>query len=44
MKGSLVKFLKERGIRRIQGKKVELYNMYELVYYVDLVKKGETVK
>lgn len=44
MKSMLVKYLKENGVRRIQGKKVELYNMYELVYYVDLVKKGETVK
>lgn len=44
MKSTLVKFLKENGIRRIEGKKVELYSFYQLCYYVRLVENGEEVK
>ena len=44
MKSTLVNFLKENGIRRIQGKKVELYNFYELIYYVRLVENGIEIK
>ncbi len=44
MKSMLVKFLKENGVRKINGKKVELYNFYELSYYVTLVENGEKVK
>ena len=44
MKSRLVNFLKENGVRKINGKKVELYNFYELSYYVTLVKNGEKVK
>ena len=38
------KFLKENGVRKINGKKVELYNFYELNYYVSLVENGEKIK
>ncbi len=44
MKSTLVKFLKEKGVRRIQGKKVEAYNFYQLCYYVRLVENGEEIK
>lgn len=44
MKSMLVKFLKENGVRKINGKKVELYNFYELSYYVTLVESGEKIK
>jgi hypothetical protein len=44
MKSTLVNFLKENGIRRIQGKKVELYNFYELSYYARLVENGIEIK
>lgn len=44
MKSTLVKFLKENGIRGIEGKKVELYNFYELSYYVRLVENGIEIK
>ena len=44
MKSTLVNFLKENGIRRIQGKKVELYSFYELTYYVRLVENGIEIK
>lgn len=44
MKSILVKYLKENGVRKINGRKVELYNFYELSYYARLVENGETVK
>lgn len=44
MKSILVRFLKQNGVRKIQGKKVELYNFYELSYYAKLVENGEIVK
>ena len=44
MKSTLVNFLKENGIRRIEGKKVELYNFYELSYYARLVENGIEIK
>ena len=44
MKGQIVKFLKENGVRRINGRKVESYNFYKLCYYMKLVENGEVVK
>lgn len=44
MKSTLVNFLKENGIRRIEGKKVELYSFYQLCYYVRLVENGIEIK
>lgn len=44
MKSRLVNFLKQNGVRKIQGKKVELYSFYELTYYVRLVESGEKIK
>lgn len=44
MKGQLVKQLKQRGIRRILGKKVELYNFYTLCFYLEMAERGEVIK
>ena len=41
MKGVGVKRLKEMGIRKIEGKKLELYNYYTLCMFLDKVEKGE---
>ena len=41
MKGLVVKRLKEMGIRKIEGKKLELYNYYTLCMFLDKVEKGE---
>lgn len=44
MKSKLIKEFKEMGIRRLGGKKLELYNFYELVGMYTLVKKGVEIK
>ena len=44
MKGQLVKQLKQRGIRRILGKKVEHYNFYTLCFYLEMAERGEVIK
>ena len=41
MKGKVVRRLKEMGIRKVEGKKLELYNYYTLCMFLDKVKKGE---
>lgn len=41
MKSLVVKKLKEMGIRKIEGKKLELYNYYTLCMFLDKVEKGE---
>ena len=41
MKGLVVKRLKEMGIRKIEGKKLELYNYYTLCMFLDKVERGE---
>ena len=44
MKSKLIKEFIEMGIRRLGGKKLELYNFYELVGMYTLVKKGVEIK
>ena len=41
MKGRLVKQFKEMGFRKIEGKKLELYNYYTLCMFLDKLEKGE---
>ena len=41
MKGLVVKRLKEMGIRKIEGKKLELYNYYTLGMFLDKLERGE---
>ena len=41
MKGLVVRKLKEMGIRKIEGKKLELYNYYALCMFLDKVERGE---
>lgn len=41
MKGLVVKKLKEMGIRKIEGKKLELYNYYMLCMFLDKLERGE---
>ena len=41
MKSLVIKKLKEMGIRKIEGKKLELYNYYTLCMFLDKVEKGE---
>ena len=41
MKGLVVKRLKEMGIRKIEGKKLELYNYYTLCMFLDKLERGE---
>ena len=41
MKSLVVRKLKEMGIRKIEGKKLELYNYYTLCMFLDKVNKGE---
>ena len=41
MKSLVVRKLKEMGIRKIEGKKLELYNYYTLCMFLDKVEKGE---
>lgn len=41
MKSLVVRKLKEMGIRKIEGKKLELYNYYVLCMFLDKVEKGE---
>ena len=41
MKGRVVRRLKEMGIRKVEGKKLELYNYYALCMFLDKVEKGE---
>ena len=41
MKSLVVKRLKEMGIRKVEGKKLELYNYYTLCMFLDKVEKGE---
>ena len=45
MKSMAVKILKnEYGLKRIQGKKVELYNFYTLCGFIKALRRGEEVK
>ena len=39
MKGLVVRKLKEMGIRKVEGKKLELYNYYTLCMFLDKVNK-----
>ena len=41
MKSLVVRKLKEMGIRKIEGKKLELYNYYTLCMFLDKLEKGE---
>ena len=41
MKSLVIRKLKEMGIRKIEGKKLELYNYYTLCMFLDKVEKGE---
>ena len=41
MKGRVIRKLKEMGRRKVEGKKVELYNYYTLCMCLDKVNKGE---
>ena len=38
------KIKKEFGLKKIEGKKVELYNFYELVGYYKRLTAGEVIK
>ena len=44
MKSMCVKFFKDRGIRKIGGRKVELYSFYELCGYIKKFKQGDVIK
>ena len=45
MKGQVVKELKQKyNVRRIGGKKVEAYNFYTLIYYLEILENGGEVK
>mgnify|MGYP004645849461 CR=1 FL=1 len=44
MKSKLVKEFKEMGIRKIGGRKLELYSFYQLVGYYTRITKGELIK
>lgn len=44
MKSKLVNEFKEMGIRKLAGKKLELYSFYELVGMYTLIKKGIELK
>ena len=41
MKGRLVKQCKQMGIRKIEGRKVELYSLYDLCGFLKRLNKGE---
>ena len=41
MKGRLVKQFKEMGFRKIEGRKVELYNLSDLCGFLKRLNKGE---
>ena len=41
MKGLVVKKLKEMGLRKIEGRKVELYSLYDLCGFLKRLNKGE---
>ena len=41
MKGRVVRKLKEKKKKKIEGKKLELYNYYTLCMFLDKVEKGE---
>ena len=41
MKGKVVRRLKEMGIRKVEGKKLELYNYYALCMFLDKLERGE---
>ena len=41
MKGIVVRKLKEMGIRKVEGKKLELYNYYTLCMCLDKLERGE---
>ena len=41
MKGRVVRKLKEMGIRKVEGKKLELYNYYILCMFLDKIERGE---
>ena len=43
MKGKLVKWFKENEIRKINGKKVENINFYELCGYKKMIAQGVTL-
>ena len=40
MKGLVVRKLKEMGIRKVEGKKLELYNYYALCMFLDKLERG----
>lgn len=44
MKSIVVKQLKEMNVRKINGKKIELYTFYELIGFLKAVKNGEELK
>lgn len=45
MKSLLVKEIKEQyGFRKISGKKVEMYNFYELCGFLKRLKRGEEIR
>ena len=41
MKGLVVRKLKGMGIRKVEGKKLELYNYDTLCMFLDKVERGE---
>ena len=41
MKSILVRELKEMGFRKIEGRKVELYSLYDLCGFLKRLNKGE---
>lgn len=45
MKSLIVKKIREEfGVKKISGKKLELYNFYELVGFYKRMNKGEVLK
>lgn len=44
MKSILVRYFKGLGMRKIEGKKVELYSFYQLVGFKKRMDRGEEIK
>ena len=44
MKSIVVRKLKEYGYSRILGKKLESYNFYTLVHFLEMVEAGDKLK
>ena len=44
MKSIIVKELKAKGYRKVEGKKLEHYGFYTLCFFLEQVERGEVLK